>query len=75
MSSTQYRPDPEIHLTRDRLPAAPLCTKAGNPRAIHNNGWAPEALAFGPGVSEAGLHSLLDQRPFKLGHGADDLEH
>ena len=35
----------------------------------------PEALASGPGVSQAGLHSLLDESPFKLGHGDDDLKH
>jgi len=75
LSRPQYRSDPELHLTCDRLPAAPLCAKAGNPRAIHNDGRAPKTLAFGPGVSQAGFHPLLDERPFELRHGTDDLKH
>ncbi len=49
--------------------------KGCDPDSIHNNARSPKAVAFGTGVSQASLHTFLDQRSLELGHRGDDLKH
>ena len=44
-------------------------------RCGHRSRQAFPGAALCPGVAQARADAFLDQRSFKFGHGADDLEH
>jgi hypothetical protein len=54
---------------------SPVRAKLPDSFRLHVHARPAQPLSLRPGVSQTGLHSLLNQRPLKLGHGADDLEH
>src|SRR5262249_36633806 len=57
------RSDPNPHVRRDRLPAAALSAKRGNPLLIEDPLGTAQFLALCPGISQSGPYPLDDQAP------------